>query len=122
MRDGIRAAHRVIASYAVKDPEERIRLLASARAIDPECFNALNGMGYAYLEMGKTAEAIDAFSLAVHAFPQDKAGYCDLAYAYKVAGETDLCLKYLRRAVEVDASARDDVARDPRFADVRDGV
>ena len=112
----LKAAHRVMASYGLQNPDERIALLEAAVANDPSAFNAYNALGYAYLDKGEGQKAVDAFSQAVAKHPDDKAGYCDLAYGSLRIGDSDLCLKYLRRALDVDASALNDIKGDPRFS------
>jgi len=112
----LKAAHRVMASYGLKNPEDRVALLESAVAQDPSAFNAYNSLGYAYLDKNEIQKAIDAFSQAVSQHPDDKAGYCDLAYGYLRVGDNELCLKYLRKAVSVDGTAQDDIKNDPRMA------
>lgn len=112
----VRAAHRVIASYGLRDPDGRISLLQSALAIDPAAFDAWNGIGYAYLEKGETDKAIGAFRQAIKAAQDDKAGYCDMAYAQLLAGKEEDALKYCRQAMERDKSAREDILADQRFA------
>jgi tetratricopeptide (TPR) repeat protein len=114
-----KASHRVMASYGLKDPDSRISLLESAAQSDPAAFNLYNALGYAYLDKGDTQSAIDAFSQAVLQHPDDKAGYCDLAYGHLRNKNQDLCLRYLRKAISVDPTARDDILGDSRFADVR---
>ena len=112
----LKATHRVMASYGLRDPDDRIALLESAVSHDPTAFNVYNSLGYAYLDKGDTQKAIDAFSQAVSLHPDDKAGYCDLSYGYSRIGDTDLCLKYLRKAVFVDRTALDDIKNDPRLS------
>lgn len=73
---------------------------------------------YAYLELGDNLKAADAFKGAIEQHPDDKAGYCDLAGAYLVLNDPELCREYLRRAIEVDPSARDDIKSDGRFSDI----
>lgn len=114
----MRAAHRIISSYAVKDVDARISLLESALSEFPTAFNGYNSLGYAYLEKGDTAQAIDAFRRAVELFPHDKAGYCDLASAYLAAGQKELAVKYLRGAIRADPAAKQDIAGDARFKEL----
>lgn len=115
----LKSTHRIISSYQLTDVDQRIALLESAVKECPAAFNGFNALGFAYLEKGDLPRAIDAFSSAVAHHPEDKAGYIDLAYAHHKARNVELTLKYLRKAVEVDASARDDILGDDRFADVR---
>ncbi|MBF0295578.1 MAG: hypothetical protein HQL96_10355 [Magnetococcales bacterium] len=113
-----RSTHRILASYQVRDPAQRIELLKSAIQINSKTFNAFNALGYAYLEINERQKAVDAFRSAVEHHPALKEGYCDLAFAYLQSGERDLCIGYLRQAIRTDSSARDDLQTDRRFADV----
>jgi len=112
----LKATHRVMASYGMKNPDDRIALLESAVAQDPTAFNAYNALGYAYLDKGDRQKAVDAFSQAISQHPDDKAGYCDLAYGYSCINDEDLCLKYLRKAVVIDRTALDDIKNDLRLS------
>lgn len=111
----MKAAHRVISSYAVKDVDARISLLESAASTCPAAFNVYNALGYSWLEKGEQARACDAFRKAIKQHPDDKAGYCDLAYAYLAGHEEELAVSYFRKAIEVDASAAADLRQDPRL-------
>ena len=118
----LKATHRVMASYGLHNPDEKIALLKSAIAQDPSAFNAYNSLGFAYLDKNDMPKAIEAFSQAIFQHPDDKAGYCDLAYAYCRAGDNELCLKYLRMAVCIDKTAMDDIKNDPRFSDFHEKI
>lgn len=112
------AAHRIIASYGIKDPSQRILLIKTALERDPSVYNGYNSLGYAYLEMNDSLKAADAFKEAIKYHPEDKAGYCDLAYAYLVLGDQTLCRDYLNQAIQVDPSTGADIKNDPRFANI----
>lgn len=116
----MKAAHRVLASYNLSEPDEKISLLKSALAEYPGAFNAWNSLGYAWLAKGDTASAIDAFQKAIAAHPEDRAGYCDLAAAYMSLDNLDLALEYCEKAIRADASARADLLADARFARLHD--
>lgn len=111
----MKAAHRVISSYAVKDIDARIALLESAATSCPSAFNVYNALGYAWLEKGEQEHACDAFRKAIEQHPNDKAGYCDLAYAYLEAGKESLAITYFRKALNVDSTAKTDICNDPRL-------
>jgi Tfp pilus assembly protein PilF len=113
-----RAAHRVMASYGLTDPAQQVKLLQEAVAIDPAVFNGYNALGYAWMSLGEMLRAADAFKEAVHRHPDDKAGYCDLAFAYLQLGNPGLCREYLDQAVSIDPTASDDIAADPRFSNL----
>lgn len=112
----MKAAHRVISSYAVKDVNARIKLLESAVSVCPAAFNGYNALGYAWLEKGEKPKGIDAFCRAIAQHPQDKEGYFDLARVYLESGEDDLAIQYLRQAVRVDDSAVEDIKADTTLA------
>ena len=76
----LKASHRIMASYGLQNPDESIALIESAVIQDPTAFNAYNSLGYAYLDKNDLQKAIDAFAQAISQHPEDKAGYCDLAY------------------------------------------
>lgn len=57
-------------------------------------------------------QALRRIRKAIEQYPDDKAGYCDLAYAYLAGHEDDLAVRYFRKAVEVDASADADLRLD----------
>src|SRR5690242_20050846 len=54
------AAHRIIASYGMKDPYQRINLIQKALERDPSVYNGYNSLGYAYLELNENVKAADA--------------------------------------------------------------
>lgn len=111
----MKAAHRVISSYAITDVDARIALLESAVSLYPAAFNGYNALGYAFLEKGEQAKAIDAFCRATVVHPHDKEGYCDLGYAYLQGGEEDLAVHAFRKAIAVEASAAADLRQDARL-------
>lgn len=110
-----KASHRIIASYSVADPAQRAELILTALKAHPEAFNGWNALGYAYMEMGETHLAIDAFHDAIAHHPDALEGYMDLAAAYVAADQPDLCIKHLRAAIKIDPSAKSDIDADPRF-------
>lgn len=112
----MKAAHRIIASYALKDTDARIRLLKAALSEYNNAFNAWNALGYAYIEKGDLAKAKAAFEQAITAHPEDKAGYCDLAWLCLISREPDAALAWAKKAIAIDQSARDDLLADARFA------
>ena len=112
----MKAAHRVISSYSIKDIDTRIALLESAVTMYPRAFNAHNALGYAYLEKGERERSYDAFRKAIEQHPDDKAGYCDLAYACLEGGEVNLAVSYFRKAVRVDPTAESDIRGDSRLS------
>ena len=86
-----KAQQRIIASYGIADPAQRIALLKSAIDVDPDSFNGYNALGYAYLDQNDTQAAIAAFKEATVRHSDAKEGYFDLAEAYRRLGRIDLC-------------------------------
>ena len=110
-----KAQQRIITSYGMTDAAQRIALLQSAIAVDPDSFNGYNALGYAYLDQGDLHAAIAAFKEATVRHPDAKEGYFDLAEAYRRLGRIDLCKAALEQAVKRDRTAKDDLANDNRF-------
>jgi len=110
-----KAQQRIIASYGVTDPIQKMALLKSAIEVDPDSFNGYNALGYACLEQGDLHAAIAAFKEATIRHPDAKEGYFDLAEAYRQLGRIDLCKAALEQAVKRDATAMEDLATDARF-------
>ena len=81
-------------------------------------YNGYNSLGHAYLEIKENLKAADAFKGANQYHPEDKAGYCDLAYAYLILGDQTLCTAYLKQTIKLDPTARDDIKADAPFAKV----
>lgn len=108
-----KAMQRVIASYSAEGLDQKIELLESAVDLDPAVFNGYNALGYAYLERGDYAAAIDTFQKAIHQNPQSIEGYCDLARLFAQRGENDLAKKYLKAGKKVDPEGLEGLRGDP---------
>jgi uncharacterized membrane protein YcjF (UPF0283 family) len=50
LHTSLKATHRIIASYQVSSPDDRISLLESALKDDPTAYNGWNTLGYAWLD------------------------------------------------------------------------
>jgi len=110
-----KAQQRIIASYGVADPAQKIALLQSAIDADPDSFNAYNALGYAHLAQRDAHSAAAAFKEATIRHPDAKEGYFDLAEAYRQLGRIDLCKAALEQACKRDPTAKDDLLADSRF-------
>lgn len=108
-----KAMQRVIASYSVDDLDQKIELLESAVDLDPTVFNGYNALGYAYLEKGDYASAIDSFQKAIHQNPQAIEGYCDIARVFAQRGENALAKKYLKAGKKADPEGLEGLRGDP---------
>jgi tetratricopeptide (TPR) repeat protein len=108
-----KAMQRVIASYSAEDTNRKIELLESAVELDPTVFNGYNALGYAYLENGDHAAALDAFQKAIHQNPQAIEGYCDLARLFAQQGDSTRARKYLKAGKKVDPEGLEGLRGDP---------
>lgn len=115
MAKNFNATHKVIASYAVQDIDSRISLLKAALDISPKVYNGYNTLGFAYIEKKQYDAAIEAFTKACVYFPEDPAGYCDLAFAYKMNGNEKACKSNLQKAIRLDEKQEEIIKSDPRF-------
>jgi tetratricopeptide (TPR) repeat protein len=112
------AAQRIITSYSIKDPEQRIALIKSALERDHSVFNGYNSLDYAYLGWAINSKPQMPSRVPFSITRKTKAGYCDLAAAYLALDDHALCKEYLQKAIEVAPSARDDIHHDERFRDI----
>ena len=62
--DTLKIEEILYAATLTDDSAEKLRIYQVAAKNYPECFRAINNVGYIYLSMGKVAEAKDAFSKA----------------------------------------------------------
>ncbi len=113
-----KAQQRIMASYGIADPQQKIALLHSAIAADPDSFNGYNALGYAYLAQSDLLAAMMAFKEATVRHPDAKEGYFDLAEAYRRMGRIDLCKAALEQALQQDPTAKADLMADARFQDL----
>lgn len=112
-----KAQQRIVASYSISDPNQRLLLLQSAADAYPEAFNVFNAIGYAHLEVGDTHAAIAAFQEATVRHPKAKEGWFDLAGAYLRLDppRRDLARQSVKKALKADPTARADAMNDERF-------
>ncbi|MBK1692000.1 tetratricopeptide repeat protein [Ectothiorhodospira mobilis] len=113
-----KAQQRIQASYHVASPEQKIALIESALTADPDTFNGYNALGWARMAQEDIPGAIAAFEQAVLRHPKDKAGYFDLAWGQLQAHRPDRARKALQKAIQVDASSREDIEEEPELADL----
>jgi dienelactone hydrolase len=79
--------------------------LAEARKSDPKATlfpeAPVNIMGYEHLQAGQTQDAIEIFKLNVAAYPESPNAYDSLSDAYIAAGQKDLALQNVKKALEL---------------------
>lgn len=62
----------------------------------------LNGLGYSFLRLGKTREAIEVFRLNVEAYPKSWIVYDSLAEADLASGEKASAIENYRHSLELN--------------------
>jgi CubicO group peptidase (beta-lactamase class C family) len=62
----------------------------------------INGLADQLLRNGKTKEAIEILKLNVEAYPRSSAAYSNLGEAYFVAGQKELAIQALKKALELN--------------------
>lgn len=62
----------------------------------------INGLANQLLRESKTKEAVEIFKLNVEAYPQSSAAYNNLGEAYLVAGQKELAIQALKKALELN--------------------
>jgi tetratricopeptide (TPR) repeat protein len=79
--------------------------LEAARKGDPNATlfpeAIVNTIGYEHLQAGETKEAIEIFKLNVAGFPESPNTYDSLSDGYIAAGQKDLALANVRKALEL---------------------
>jgi polyisoprenoid-binding protein YceI len=81
-----------------------------ARTLTPDSLmrvseETLNTVGYQLLGQKRTADAIGLFQLEAETFPKNPFGYTGLGQAYATAGERDLAMQALEKAVALEPNA-----------------
>jgi CubicO group peptidase (beta-lactamase class C family) len=71
----------------------------------------LNQLGYAFLQAGRTDDAIKIFQLNVEAYPQDYNAYDSLAEAYAAKGDKALAIKNYAKSLELNPDNTNAVER-----------
>jgi tetratricopeptide (TPR) repeat protein len=102
-------AHRELekAEIALKagDPQESIRHLQAAIAIDPDYLEAYNNLGCRLLQIGKAEEAVNALDKAVELDPKAPFTLANLSAALLVTKDASGAEAAARRALQVDPSS-----------------
>ncbi len=113
------AIQKVIASYAVDEPDRKIALLEQAIATYPDAYNAHVALGYAYLARGDVARAQECFREDLRRHPDNYQAACDLAALHAGLGEWLAALDWMREALRLHPATWRDFAADERFAGLR---
>ena len=86
---------------------EARRLYQRTLTLDPRNVQAVNNIGVTFLQERNFTEAQKNFEDATRLQPDYVDPYYNLACLYAIQGDTKKGLDYLRRAVSLDASARE---------------
>jgi len=113
------AMQKIVASYAVDDPDRRIALLEQAVAIQPDAYNAYVAMGYAFWEKGEFLRAQECFMQDLKFHPDNYQAASDLAALHSEQQEWLAALNWLREALRMNPSSWKDFESDTRFDNLR---
>jgi len=62
----------------------------------------MNMLGYQFLQMGKTKEAIEVFKLNTEVFPESFNAWDSYAEAYMISGDKENAIKYYKKSIELN--------------------
>jgi folate-binding protein YgfZ len=89
------------------DAEQRMAMFKQVLAIDPDDFLANAGMGSAYSDMEKHAEALPFLEKALQVRPTHTVAYHSLANAYEQLGQTDRAIEVYKQGIAIAAQRGD---------------
>jgi tetratricopeptide (TPR) repeat protein len=99
-------AHGVLAALAGGDTARAAELVRTFDALPVNHFvraaSELNGLGYSLLNEGRTEQALAAFELKVHLYPEYANGWDSLGEAYVRAARRKEAVAAFRRALDID--------------------
>lgn len=78
--------------------DEALKYLEKAVEADPQQVNALNALGYYYLEKGDYKKALDYLNRAIAANPFYAPGYNNLAKVYLNIGQREIAISLINKA------------------------
>lgn len=84
------------------DLQEHMEMNRRILELDPHDGPALNSLGYGYLFLKQSDQAIDAFKRYVAARPEDANALDSLADAYSQLGQLDEAIESYKRALQID--------------------
>ena len=99
--------------------EMEIEYLEKCLNINPKNKYALSNKGAALMERGMFSEAENLFHRAIEVDGAYSWPYYNLACLCAVRGQKELCIAYLRMALELDPALREDAIRDTCLENLR---
>jgi tetratricopeptide (TPR) repeat protein len=99
--------------------KEARRLYKRSLELDSNNVRALNNVGVTFLQERNFTEARKSFEDAMRLQPDYVDPYYNLACVYAIQGDTEKGLSYLRRAIALDASAREWARKDSDLRGLR---
>lgn len=99
--------------------EEALVPLERSADLLPDDIHVLLALGWCYKRTGQLAKAIGALERAVRIDPGEAVLHYNLACYWSLARNRTLSLRYLSRALEIDANFRDILNDEPDFTSLR---
>ncbi len=113
------AMQKIVASYAVDDPDRKIALLKQAVEVQPDAYNAYVALGYAFWAKGDLLQAQECFMKDLEFHPDNHQAASDLAALYCEQEEWVAALHWVRQALRMNPSCWKDFESDTRFDRLR---
>jgi len=99
--------------------EEALLPLERSADLLPDDIHVLMALGWCYKRTGQLGKAIEALEKAVRVDSSEAVLHYNLACYWSLARNRTLALRYLSRALEIDANFRDMIADEPDFNPLR---
>jgi tetratricopeptide (TPR) repeat protein len=99
--------------------EDALLPLERSAALVPDDIHVYLALGWCYKRTGQLAKAIDALERAVAVDPGEAILHYNLACYWSLARNRNLALKFLSRALDLDANYRDLIGDEPDFHPLR---
>jgi tetratricopeptide (TPR) repeat protein len=99
--------------------EEALLPLQRSADLIPDDIQVMLALAWCYKRTGQLAKAIESLEKAVHIDPSEAVLHYNLACYWSLARNRTLALRYLSRALEIDANFRDLVPDESDFNSLR---
>lgn len=114
------AVQKVIASYNVQDPDQKIALLQEALETDPTVYNGFVALGYVYwYEKGDLLAAEECFRKDLDYHPENYQAACDLVALYASQKEWLSSLRWMKEAIDRNPNTWEYFQTDTRLDELR---
>ncbi len=100
--------------------DEALKSIEKAIELEPNDFNAWSYKGVLLRDLGRDDEALKSIEKAIELNPESaNVLYNYACIYYSIKGDKENALSFLRKAIEIDASYRDEAKKDKDFENLR---